>query len=140
MSGHGGTGGHADELAIRTLQYLWMQASGTGDLELLKSLMTEDVVFLTPGRPPLSREAFLAACEQNRRHMHIEATGHLEEIVIVGDVAYTRTLLGVKVTSLASGGVKRLSGYVMSVFRKEPGGPWRLARDANLLTPEASTA
>jgi ketosteroid isomerase-like protein len=29
-----------------------------------------------------------------------------------------------------------MSGYAMSVLRKEADGRWRIARDANLVTPE----
>jgi hypothetical protein len=35
------------------------------------------------------------------------------------------------------GKVSRASGYALSLFRKQPDNRWLLARDANLLTPEA---
>ena len=39
-----------DETAIRALIATWMQASQQGDIDTVLSLMTDDVVFMVPGR------------------------------------------------------------------------------------------
>jgi uncharacterized protein (TIGR02246 family) len=41
-----------DERAIRDLVAAWMAASRAGDTAAVLALMTDDVVFLTPGRSP----------------------------------------------------------------------------------------
>lgn len=43
-----------DERAIRDLIATWMKASQAGDLETVLGLMTDDVVFMVPGREPTS--------------------------------------------------------------------------------------
>ena len=58
--------------------------------------------------------------------------------MVAGDIAFTRGRLAVAVTPLAGGSGKRLSGYTLSVFRRQTGGSWVLARDANLLSPESA--
>ena len=47
-----------DECAIRELIATWMAASQAGDIEIVLSLMTDDVVFMVPGREPFGKEAF----------------------------------------------------------------------------------
>ena len=50
-----------DERAIRELVAAWMAATKAGDHDRVLSLMTDDVVFMVPGREPFGREAFAAA-------------------------------------------------------------------------------
>ena len=47
-----------DEQQIRDLVATFWSASQTGDLEKVLSLMTEDVVFLVAGRPPMDKREF----------------------------------------------------------------------------------
>ena len=59
----------------------------------------------------------------------------MKEIEIFGPRAYVRNHVRVEIT--APGQIpKRMSGYAMSVLRKEADGRWRIARDANLVMPE----
>ena len=53
-----------DERAIRDLVDAWMAASKAGDVAKVLSLMTDDVVFMVPGREPFGKEAFAAASYQ----------------------------------------------------------------------------
>jgi uncharacterized protein (TIGR02246 family) len=50
-----------DERAIRNLITTWHRASAEGDVATVLTLMSEDVIFLTPGQPPIrGRDAFAA--------------------------------------------------------------------------------
>lgn len=124
-----------DETAIRAIQSDWFEATASGDVPRLRTIMADDVVFLTPGRAPFGLERFVAEFEAGRRQARISCEGSLEEVVVVGDVAFTRGRLAVAVTPVSGGPVKRLTGYTLSVFRRRPDGKWLLARDANLLSP-----
>ena len=62
-----------DERAIRELVATWMAASRAGDLDTVLGLMTEDVVFMVPGREPFGKEAFAA---QSRRMARRAPRGH----------------------------------------------------------------
>jgi len=50
-----------DEQAIRRLVATWLAASKAGDTATVAGLMAEDVVFLTPGQPPMRGRAAFAA-------------------------------------------------------------------------------
>jgi ketosteroid isomerase-like protein len=57
------------------------------------------------------------------------------EVVIVGEVAYTRSRDSLTVSPRADGEETRLAGDRMTIYRKQPDGRWLLARDANVLSP-----
>lgn len=124
----------ADEKAIRELIERWMQASATGDLATVLDMMSDDVIFMVPGREPFGKEAFAAASEA-MRDMRMEGVSNPAEIKILGDWAYMRNHLTVTVTP-KSGAPMRRSGYTLTIFNKKPDGAWVISRDANLLTAE----
>jgi len=64
----------------------------------------------------------------------VEATSDIVELHILGDWAFIRNHLDLKINS-PDGGQARRAGYTLTLLRKEADGQWRLARDANLLTP-----
>jgi len=50
----------SDDAGIRALMAEWRRASHAGDVEALLAMLDEDVVFLTPGNPPMGRKEFEA--------------------------------------------------------------------------------
>ena len=67
----------ADEKAIRELIERWMQAGATGDLATVLDMMSDDVIFMVPGREPFGKEAFAAASEA-MRDVHMEGVSYME--------------------------------------------------------------
>ena len=121
----------SEEQAIHELIARWLRASKVGDTATVLGLMTDDVVFLQPGQPPLrGRDAF-AAAQAKQRGLDIDAKAEIREVRIFGDWAYCWNQLTVAVTPSGGKPVKR-AGSVLSVLRKD-GGRWRIFRDANLL-------
>ena len=121
-----------DERAIRELIATWMAASQAGDIETVLSLMTDDVVFMVPGREPFGKEAF-AAASQGMKGVRIEGSNDVRELNVLGDWAYLRNHIALTITPPGCKPVQR-TGYTLTILRKGPDGKWRLARDANLLT------
>ena len=121
-----------DERAIREVVATWMKASRAGDLETVLRLMTDDVVFMVPGREPFGKEVF-AASSQAMQGARVEGTSDIRELEVLGDWAYLRNFLEVTVTPSGGNPVKR-TGYTLTLLRKQADGRWLLARDANLLT------
>src|SRR3984893_15389655 len=80
-----------DERAIRELHSTWIDAVNAGDLVRLLTLMAEDVVFLNPGQAPLGRDQFPAVFSAAHQQARIRCISELEEVVVVGEVAYTRS-------------------------------------------------
>jgi uncharacterized protein (TIGR02246 family) len=121
-----------DEQAIRQVIETWMRASREGDTQTVLSLMTEDVVFMVPGRPPFGREAFQQASNA-MAGVRLEGTSEIVELQVQGGWAFSRNHIDLTMTP-PSGEPVRRSGYTLTLYRKEADGRWRLMRDANLLT------
>jgi uncharacterized protein (TIGR02246 family) len=109
-----------------------MAASRSGDLDTVLGLMTEDVVFMVPGREPFGKEVFTALSKGAGASL-IEGTSEIVELKILGEWAFIRNRIAMQMTSPGGETVRR-AGYTLTLLRKEAAGRWRLARDANLLT------
>lgn len=120
-----------DEAAISALINTWMQATSAGDIDTVLELMTEDVVFMVPGREPFGKSVFANAA-RSMRGASFSGTSEIMELVVLGDWAFARNRLEVTATPLGAPSVTR-QGYTLTLFQKGADGKWRLARDANLL-------
>lgn len=127
-----------DERAIRETHSIWIDAVNTGDLVRLLTLMADDVVFLNPGRAPIGRDEFPVVLSAAHQQARIHCSSELEEVVVVGEVAYTRSRDSLFVTPFAGGEAMQLAGDRLTVYRKQPDGRWLLARDAHTLSPVAN--
>jgi uncharacterized protein (TIGR02246 family) len=123
----------ADEQAIRDVMDRWMRATAAGDLDTVLGLMTDDVVFMVPGKEPFGKQAF-AQSSRAMEGVRFEGKSEPAEIKVMGDCAYVRNHITVKVIKKAGGESKTRSGYTLTIFTRRPDGTWLLARDANLLT------
>ena len=106
-----------DEQAIRKLVETWMKASQAGDIETVLSLMSDDVVFMVPGREPFGKEAFRAASE-SVTDTRIEGKSEISEIRVLGDWAYLRNRLEIKMT-LPDGNSVRRAGYTLTILTRQ---------------------
>jgi uncharacterized protein (TIGR02246 family) len=121
-----------DERAIRELVATWMTASQAGDIDTVLGLMTDDVVFMVPGREPFGKKEF-AAASQGMTDVRMEGSNDIRELAVLGDVAYLRNHIALTMTP-PGGAPMRRAGYTLTILRKGQDGRWRLARDANLLS------
>jgi uncharacterized protein (TIGR02246 family) len=119
---------------IRELIDSWIAASNAGDLSALLEKMTDDVVFMTPSRPPFGKAEFAADSERMKGAL-VEAQAEVLEIEVFGARAYVRSRIQAALRP-PGGPPRRLSGYAMSILKKDADGRWRIARDANLVMPE----
>jgi uncharacterized protein (TIGR02246 family) len=133
-SGPGGDVISDDERAIRALILTWLDASMANDVDKVLSLMTDDVIFMVPGREPFGKEEF-AKGARALKDARMEAKGSVKEIRVLGDWAWCRTHLTVTMTPPDKARVRR-SGYTLTILRKEARG-WLITRDANLLATES---
>ena len=124
-----------DDRAIREVHSTWINAVNAGELGRLLPLMTDDVVFLTPGQAPVGRDGFSANFSAAHQQVRVRCSSELEEVVVVGEVAYTRSRDALSVTPRAGGETTQFAGHRITVYRKQPDGRWLLARDAHTLSP-----
>jgi uncharacterized protein (TIGR02246 family) len=125
-----------DEDEIRKLVTTWLSASKAGDVDTVLSLMTEDVVFLVAGQPPMRKADFERAsrAQSGPDAPTIDGESEIEDLQVMGDCAFAWTRLRVTVTPRDGGKPMVRAGNTLTVFRREHG-RWFLARDANLLVP-----
>lgn len=126
-----------DERAIREMHSTWIDAVNAGDLARLLGWMADDVVFLSPGQPPFGRDGFSRGFSAAHQQARIHCISELEDVAVVGEVAYTLSRDSLSVTPRAGGEAMRLAGHRLTVYRQQPDGRWLLARDAHTLSPAA---
>jgi uncharacterized protein (TIGR02246 family) len=126
-----------DERAIREVHSSWIEAVNAGDVVRLLSLMADNVVFFNPGQAPLGREGFPPGFSAAHQQARINCISELEDVVVVGEVAYTWSRDSLSVTPRAGGEAMQIAGHRITVYRKQPDGRWLLARDAHTLSPVA---
>jgi uncharacterized protein (TIGR02246 family) len=127
---------NADEKEIRDLVAHWMRATRMGDIDTVLDLMSDDVLCLTPGQPPMDKRAFAAAAraQSGANAPSFDGTSEIQEIRVHDDWAYMWTRLSVTVSFSDGRPAMMRAGHTLSILKKVDG-RWRLARDANLLVP-----
>ena len=108
-------------------------------LARLLALMADDVVFLSPGQAPVGRDGFSATFSDAHQRGRVRCTSELEEAVVSGEVAYTRSRDTLLVTPRLGGEAAELAGYRITIYRKQADGRWLLSRDAHTLSPVERT-
>lgn len=124
----------SDEAQIRTLVDIWQAATQAGDIDTVLSLITDDAVFLVPGRPPMDKAEFakLSRVPPGAPRPTFESASEIMEVQVSGDLAYLWSRLSVRVTPAGADQSIERAGHTLTIFRRVDG-EWRLARDANLL-------
>jgi uncharacterized protein (TIGR02246 family) len=120
-----------DEAAIRAVVDEWLDATRRGDLDTVLGLMSDDVIFMVPGREPFGKEEF-AGSNKSMGNFEIDGKSDIKEIKVVGDWAYIRNHLEIMMTA-PNEKPRTMSGYTLTIFRKNPDGKWVLTRDANMV-------
>lgn len=126
----------SDEEQIRDLVQTWQSATKVGDIDTVLSLMTEDVVFLVPGRSPMSKVEFatISQVPHGSPRPKFGSAAEIQEIQVSGDMAYLLSKLSITVTPPGAEQPIERAGHTLTILRRI-GGKWLLARDANLLVP-----
>jgi uncharacterized protein (TIGR02246 family) len=123
-----------DETQIRGLVGRWHAATKTGDIEAVLALMTDDVVFLTPGREPMSKSEFakLSVRPRGALRPELDMKQDVHEVEVSGSMAFMRSTLEVTIKPPGGAVPVERAGQTLTVFKKVDG-RWLLARDVNLL-------
>lgn len=121
-----------DEIAIRQLVETWMEASKNSDIGTLMDLMTDDVLFMVPGREPFGKAAFKATAEA-MRDVSFEGRAEICELQIFEHWAWLRNQIEIEMPNPGSNPVRR-KGFALTILCKGEDGRWRVLRDANLVS------
>jgi uncharacterized protein (TIGR02246 family) len=129
-----------DKQAIHQLSVEWMAALKAKDISKLLSLLTEDVVFLPPGLPPLRGKAAVEAMYKSflPQFSSIEQQAALEEVEVVGDWAFAWGSESLVLVLQPGGSPIQMDGKGLSILKRQPDGSWKFARAVNNAQPRTA--
>lgn len=125
-----------DERAIRQWFDTWLRATREGELELMRTLIADDAVFLVPGAGRMDKESVAVAATASDPNTDFDLRCTIDEIEVVGDHAWLVAGIALTVTDERSGARSSMAGHSLSILKREGDG-WVLVRDANTLAPTA---
>ncbi len=123
-----------DEQAIRKWFEGWMKSTKEGDLQLARSLIADDAVFLVPGADRMNKESFAAAATAADPNTEFELDCSIQEIEILGDHAWLWTRISLAMTDKRSKSRSLMAGHSLSILKRQGDG-WVVIRDANTMVP-----
>ena len=123
-----------DEHAIRQWFERWMKATKEGDLQLARSLIADDAVFLVPGADRMDKESFAAAATATDPNIDFELDCSIQEIEIFGDHAWLWTKISLAMTDNRSKSRSLMAGHSLSILKRQ-GDCWVVIRDSNTMVP-----
>jgi uncharacterized protein (TIGR02246 family) len=126
-----------DEREIREAHSAWTRAVDAGDFGRSLTLMADDAAFLSPDQAPCDPHEFSAYFWTATQRFQIRCSSELEEVVVIGEVAYTRSRDALSVVTREGEDETRLAGHRITIDRRQTDGRWRLARDAHRLSAVA---
>lgn len=129
----------ADERAVRETHATWIAAVNAGDLDRLLTMLAADVLMVGPGQSPMGRDGFVANFSDACQRLRFHCTSEPVDVVVAGDIAYTLSRDALTVAPRAGGDETRLAGDRLTVYRRDSGGRWLLARDAHTLAAVGET-
>ncbi len=116
----------------------WVDATESGGLGKVHSLIADDAVFLVPGVGRMDKAAFASAVTRTPETLaqfEFEGGAEVEEVRVSGDTAYLWTRIKFSILEKKEKKKTAFSGHSLSVLENR-GGCWVLIRDANTVTPE----
>jgi ketosteroid isomerase-like protein len=123
-----------DELhAIEELHRRDMEAARAGDVEVLSTLWSDDIVGLPPGGPIFrGKETALAGLRRWKASAHATETTEyvldFEEVKVLGDFAFEWGTFRGAERARGGGPEVRQSGKLLRVLQRSPDGTWRVHR------------
>lgn len=106
----------------------WIRAVNAEELTRLLLLVTDDVMFVNPGPEPIDRAGFASHFPLAQQRARFQCVSALEEVVVSGDVAYTRSRDSLTVALRAGGESLRLGGspsaHIQLLTRSVGGAAW----------------
>ena len=121
-----------DEQAIRNWFDDWMKATKEGDLELARTLIADDAIFLVPGAGQMDKESFAAAATATDPNTEFELDCSVQEIRIFGDHAWLLATISLAMTDKNTNLRTLMKGDSLSVLQRRADG-WVVVRDANTM-------
>lgn len=120
-----------DTLAANKAHENYVRVINSNNVDSLMSMMTDDVVFLAAGSPPvIGKQAVREWVDGYVKAFHTHWDKPVQEFVVSGDFAFERYNYKSTDTPVAGGKDVVDTGWGLVVYHREPDGVYRVARDA----------
>lgn len=123
-----------DEQAIRNWFSDWIRATTDGELELARSLIADDAIFLVPGAGQMDKESFaegMTASDPDSNTL-FKLDCSIQEVQVVGDHAWLLATISLSMKDINTNSHSLMKGDSLSVLKRQGEG-WVVIRDANTM-------
>lgn len=119
-----------DREAVADIEDRIRAAYDAGDADGVAAQYTEDALLMSPGKPATEgRQAIADSLRPFFAAFRGELAQEIEEIEVLGDQAYMRGRIRIKVTAKRGRAKAELHGKYIAIARRCPDGVWRFSRD-----------
>lgn len=116
---------------IDALRAAWVDDLQTHQLEPSIALFTSDAAFLNPdGSRMQGKDEIRGLYQQIFAAYSGQISLDTKQVVVSGDMAYESGVYKETLTTLKTGAKQLYKGSYLMVYRREPGGQWRIAQQA----------
>jgi uncharacterized protein (TIGR02246 family) len=129
-----GTEMDEDEQLIRKWFFDWMHATKEGDLELAKSLVADDAIFLIPGAGQMDKHNYCTAATATDPNTEFKLDCTIVEIRIFGDHAWILATISLDIIDKKTSTASSMKGDGISILERREA-DWLVVRDANTMVP-----
>ena len=120
----------ADVEAINHVRTTHIAALNDGDVNAWVAAFTNDGVQMPPNAPAnLGRESIRAWSQAFLAPFRVEFTLAVDEVQVAGDWAFERGTYTITLTPKASREPRQGIGKYLTIYQRQPGGAWGMARD-----------
>jgi uncharacterized protein (TIGR02246 family) len=120
----------ADQAVLAGMGERYVANMESGDVERYLSLWADDGIQMPPNAPQVyGKSNIRTRVAQVFDNFNASMSINTEEIVVVGDLAYTRGTYLLDLTPKAGGEPMRVDGKFLTVYRRQPDGSWLITRD-----------
>ena len=119
-----------DREAVAAIEDHIRAAYAIGDADGVAAQYTEDAILMGPNKPAVvGRKAIADSFRPFFAAFRGELSQDIEEVEVLGDQAYMRGRLHIKVTAKKGGAKAELHGKYIVIARRDTDGVWRFSRD-----------
>lgn len=123
-----------DAEQIETVKAAWIAALKAGDVDLLMSLVTDDVVAMHPsGKTTQGKQEMADDFQRFFAKFRIDQTAICEECIVAGEWAFERSRVNTKLEPIAGGQASEVDSKVVVILRRTADGNWKVARTIAVL-------
>jgi uncharacterized protein (TIGR02246 family) len=130
MTEHERIGNEVDLKAIDVVRDAHVAALNAGDAQAWVAQFTDDAVQMPPNAPPNVGAANIASWSQAfLDHFRVRFALAVDEVRVSGEWGFERGTYTIGLTAKAGGPAMQEIGKYLTVYQRNPGNTWRMARD-----------